>query len=56
MMPNLPEEIKRKLRDCLFKVLEGIQMKVKSVSGGAYHVLAVTTDGMAFSWGRNDVG
>ena len=31
-------------------------MKVKYVSTGYYHVIAVTTEGATFGWGRNDSG
>ncbi len=31
-------------------------MKIKHVSAGAFHVFAVTTEGLTFGWGRNDFG
>jgi len=31
-------------------------MKVKFVAVGYFHCLAVTAEGVAFAWGRNDCG
>lgn len=31
-------------------------MKIKHISAGQHHVFAVSTDGLAFGWGRNDFG
>jgi alpha-tubulin suppressor-like RCC1 family protein len=39
-----------------FIYLDALQMKVKYISAGYFHVLAVTESGMTFCWGRNDYG
>ena len=36
--------------------IDAVVQKVKYVSAGYFHVLAVTVEGVTFGWGRNDYG
>lgn len=36
--------------------LDAVQMKIRFVSCGYFHALAVTEEGATFGWGRNDFG
>jgi alpha-tubulin suppressor-like RCC1 family protein len=45
------------LKPSLLKInMDAVQLKVKNISVGAYHVLAVTTEGISYGWGRNEFG
>ena len=42
--------------DSLCAIIESITMRIKQISAGYFHVLAISYEGLTFGWGKNDYG